>query len=476
MQVYCSNCNTPHTISYEELKQLKDPVINCSGCEKKIKMQFCPGCGAFYSVTFSNIQPGNYRYKCRKCSMDFPITIPAAYQGTRTGNEPESHVKSARPDLPNLASAVYRETVPAAGISPDQIPQTAGSGITFMQNSINTFTVGELFSITATSFSIKKIIPAAAAVLIMLLIIRIITMLQGILPSASLPGANTAYILFNLIPAAVLLSFYMVAAAVVSRVTLEKIFYNREPGWDTIAFFAVKKCPAIFICNTAALLLVNLALVFFGKIPMLGPLLFAVAFFPVYIFSIFIALLVSAGIWFYPPVTAHRESGMFRNLKDLLLFIKKHNLTLIYMIPVASMLALVTFAAVFIIHSFALTLTLAVSKAVLSGDAAAIFSGIPVIFVKTSEAALSGINGTIFRELSGELTVVHRLGGMIIGASMTLITVLLASIFFSITATISTHIYIMMERGLTVDDKRKALTMFILFMFLAVLVMARRMV
>lgn len=405
--------------------------------------------------------------------MEFPITIPAALPRANAMNKPAGASMKTRPGLQNPYSPVYNEPA-AAAAGPQRPAAPAGNNITFMQNSINTFTVGELFSITATSFSIKKIIPAASAALVMMLMIRLIEILQGMTASGSFIGTGAAYLVFSLIPAALVLSFYMVAAAVISKVTLEKIFYNREPQWDTIAFFTLKKCPAIFLCNAAAMMLVSLTLILFGKIPLLGPIFFAVAFFPVYILSIVIAILLFAGIWFYPPVTAHRENGIFRNMKDLFYFLKKHNLTLLYMIPVASMLALVTFAVVFMVHTFALTLTIAMSKAILSGDAAAIFSGIPAIFVKISGAALGGINGSIFRELSSELTIVHRLGGLILGASITLITVFLISVFFSITATISTHIYIMMERGLTVDDRRKALTMFILFMFLAVIVMLKK--
>ena len=464
MQVYCSNCNTPHTISHEELKGLRNLVINCSGCDKKIKIQFCPGCGAFYSITFSNIQPGSYRYQCRKCGIEFQITIPGlSGTGAVKTMSSAAPAKQAGPSLrtpgPSESRAPLRE-----------------NDITFMQNSINTFTVNELFSITATAFSIKKIVPAAVAALVMLLLVRLITMLQGIFPAALHQGRDAAYLLLNLVPAAVLLSLYMAAAVVVSKVTLERIFHNRDAGWNALALFALKKCPAIIFCNVTALILVSAALFVFGKIPLLGPLMFSVAFFPVYVFSILTALLIFAGVWFYPPITAHRESGMIMNLKNLILFIKKHNLTLLYTIPVASMLALVTFAVVFIIHTFALSLTITLSKAVLSGDVSAAFSGIPVIFVKISESALGGINGSVFRELGSGLTMVHTFSGIILGASMTLITVLLISIFFSVTATISTHIYIMLERGLTVDDKRKALTMFILFMFLAVIVMARKVI
>ncbi len=471
MQVYCSNCNTAHSITHEEMKRLKEPVINCSGCEKKIKMQFCPECGAFYSITFSNIQPGNYRYRCKKCSSGFMITIPAAV------TSPVPVVKPQQTFMPSPAAPKPAEksadTKTAAQPVKSPAPE-AKSEITFMQNSINTFTVGELFSITGTSFSMKKLIPSAAAALFMLLLVRIFTSVQGMIPVSFFSGSATASVLFNLLPATILFSFYTVAAAMVSKVTLERIFYNREPDWDSIVKFALKKCPAILACNVTAILLINLMLVLFGKIPLMGPLLFSLVFLPVYLLSVIAVMIFMAGLWFYPPIAAHRESGMFMNLRDLFVFIKKHNLALLYMIPVAAMLTAVTFAAIFAIHSIALTLTVTLSKAVLSGDASAIFSGIPALFIKISESSLSGINSSIFRQLAGDLTAAHYMGGFIIGTCMAVISILLMSLFFSVTATVSTHIYIMMERGLTVDDKRKALTLFILFMFLAVFILARK--
>ncbi len=469
MLVYCSNCNTPHTISHEELRRLREPVINCSGCDKKIKMQFCPGCGAFYSVTFSNIKPGNYRYRCRKCSLNFLITIPAGYPGTVKENKPSVKNSSlADAPLPGTTAMINR-----AGTFTSR-EESLTDGITLRRNSISTFAINELFSLTATSFSIKKILPASLSVLIMIMLVHLFTMLQGIAAPVHADGQGKFFILFTLIPAALLISFYMAAASVISKVTLKKIFYNSEPSWNSIAVFAMTKSPVILLCNTAAILLLNLGLVLFGKIPMIGPLLFAVAFLPVYVLSTCIALLVVAGIWFYPPLTAHRGKGMFSNLKDFLLFMKKHNLTLLYMVPAAAMIALTVFAVIFAIHSLALTLTITLLKVLPGADASAIFSGIPALLIKTSEFSFSGINASIFRELSSDISVIQRVAGFVIGASMTVITVLLISLFFSITATISTHIYIMMERGITLDDRRKALTMFILILFLTSLIMLRR--
>lgn len=468
MLIYCSNCNTPHTISREALQRLREPVINCSGCDKKIKMQFCPGCGAFYSITFSNIQPGNYRYRCKKCSLNFSITIPAEYPGAVKENKlsvTNSHV--ADEPLPGTPDGISH----ADTFTPEEsLPE----GTELRRNSIGTFTISELFSVTATSFSIKKILPASLSVLIMIIFVYLFKMLQAITAHAHAGSPGKFFIFFTLIPAALLLSFYMAAASVISKVTLEKTFCNREPSWSSIAVFTLKKSPAILLCNTAAILLLNLGLVLFAKIPMIGPLLFAVAFLPVYVLSACIALLIVAGIWFYPPLTAQRGRGIFSNLKDFLFFIKKHNLTLLYMIPAAAMIALTVFAVIFAIHSLALTLTITLLKILPGADASALFSGIPALFIKISELSLSGINGSIFRELSSDISAVQSAAGCIIGASMTLITVFLISLFFSITATISTHIYIMMERGITMDDRRKALTMFILILFLASLIMLRR--
>jgi len=172
MLVYCSNCNTPHTISHEELRRLREPVINCSGCDKKIKMQFCPGCGAFYSVTFSNIKPGNYRYRCRKCSLNFLITIPAGYPGTVKENKPSVKNSSlADAPLPGTTAMINR-----AGTFTSR-EESLTDGITLRRNSISTFAINELFSLTATSFSIKKILPASLSVLIMIMLVHLFTML-----------------------------------------------------------------------------------------------------------------------------------------------------------------------------------------------------------------------------------------------------------------------------------------------------------
>jgi len=441
----------------EQMRRMKEPVINCRGCEKKIKMQFCPECGAFYSVTFSNIQPGNYKYSCKKCGSEFIISIPVTARADAGAGKP-----AAVPEGPAKQAAVKSAA-------------KEGVDITFMRNSINTFTAGELLSLTATSFSLKKIIPSAAAALLMLLTVRIALMARNMAGPAAGAGSAAASFFFGLLPAALCIAFYTLSAAVVSKITLERIFYNREPSADEVISFAVKKIPGLLGGSLFAILLVNIILVLFGRIPMLGPLFFALAFLPVYLLSAAAAVFILTGIWFYPPLAAHREGDLTGGIKNLFMFVKKHNLGLLYMVPVVFMLTAAAFAAIFAVHSLALSLVVSVSKAVLMGDAPAIFSGIPAMFIKISESALAGANSSLFRELSSEMTMVHHAGGLILGVSLSIISVLLISLLFSITGTVSTHVYIMMERGLTVDDKRKALTLFILFMLLALFVMLKKM-
>jgi transcription elongation factor Elf1 len=73
MQVFCSNCNTAHEVSRYQAGDKDRSVIHCRRCDKKIKLQFCPHCGSFYSITFANIKSGRYKYRCRKCMKDFAI-------------------------------------------------------------------------------------------------------------------------------------------------------------------------------------------------------------------------------------------------------------------------------------------------------------------------------------------------------------------------------------------------------------------
>jgi hypothetical protein len=347
--------------------------------------------------------------------------------------------------------------------------------VSFMSNSINTFSAGELFKSASEAFTVKKLLVSAAGVITMLLVIQLFSSIERLFirpgSSAIKPFAGS---LLNLFPMALIFSFYTLIASIISKITLDRIFHSKETKTEEIIRFTVMTGPGVFAGNIIILLSAVSILILFGKIPFLGPLLFSLAFLPVYLMSIGIFLLCFIGLWFYPPIAAHREQGIVPNIKNLLLFIKKHNLNIIFMIPVILLVAGITFSLIFFIHLAAFSLSIAMSKWLLSSDASMIFSSIPALFINASEATFAGLSSGIFKELNSSLMMTHHMGGFILGVILLSITVFLLSLAVSITATLSSHIYIVMERGISIDDRKKAIVLFILMMMLTLLMMFRR--
>jgi len=460
MQVFCSNCNTAHDVTHAQANNSDTSVIHCRKCDKKIKFQFCPHCGAFYSITFSNIKHGRYKYSCKKCMKDFAIEF-----------KPQEQVRPAVVNKPLPETHVHNITEPDENI----VVSKTEEPVSFINNSINTFSAGELFKSASEAFTLKKLMISAAGVISMLLVIQLFSSIESLFirpgSSAIKPFAGS---LLNLFPMAIIFSFYTLFASVIAKITLDKIFHSKETGTEEIIRFTLKTGPGVFAGNIIILLCAVSILILFGKIPFLGPLLFSLAFLPVYLMSIGIFLLCFIGLWFYPPIAAHREQGIVPNLKNLMLFIKKHNFNIIFMIPVILLVAGITFSVIFFIHLSAFSFSIAMSKWLLNTDASMIFSSIPALFINASEATFAGLSSGIFKELNSSLMMTHHMGGFILGSILLAITVFLLSLALSITATVSSHIYIVMERGITIDDKKKATILFILMMLMTLMIMFRR--
>lgn len=466
MQVFCSNCNTAHEVTQDQEDERRSSVIHCRKCDKRIKLQFCPHCGSFYSITFSNIKAGRYRYRCRKCMNDFTIEFPYEF------HRPSVAVETVR--------AEQRESPlshPVAEVkSPEQKPAEKIEVASFISNGINSFSINELFAAAAGAFSPGKIGVSSAGVILMLLLLWMFSRGEAIWLSGIPAMHPFAGSLMALFPLAIIFSLYTATAAVVSRITLDTVFHGKATGWNEVIRFSYRAAPAVFPGNAALLLAISALLVLFGRIPLLGPILFSIVFLPVYILGIMITLLCLIGIWFYPPISAHREGSISGNMKNLFLFIKKHNLSLLYMIPVIVLVSAISFSVIFLIHTAAFSFTISLSRWLVSSDGGGVFASIPASFVSTSEATFAGLGSGLFRQLSINLGMTHHVSGFILGVVMIALSTLLLSIAVSITATVSSHIYIVMERGLTIDDKKKGAVFLILTLMLSVLLLLKKLV
>ncbi len=494
MQVFCSNCNTAHEVTQDQAGDKERSVIHCRRCDKNIKLQFCPHCGSFYSITFANIKNGRYRYRCRKCMKDFAIEFtgakPDIHVLTRTTHEGSSQVINTEQSAGlsrTVQSPLRVETsqtiqAPANVVHEEQAEKSQAVSAekidvaSFISNSINSFSINELFAAAAGAFSFNRLLVASGGVVMMLLLMAIFNKVETLWFSGGTALYPFVGSIIALLPLAIIFSLYTATAAIISRITLDIIFHNKSPEWDDIIRFSFKTAPAVFMGNIAVLLAVSALLVLFGRIPLLGPIIFSLIFLPVYIAGIIITLLCVIGIWFYPPISAHREGGIFGNMKNLMLFIKKHNLAMLYMIPVIILVSIITLTAIFLIHTAAFSFTISLSQWLLGNDAGGVFASIPASFIKASESTISGLGNGLFRQLSINLGMTHHVSGFILGAIMMFITTLLLSIAVSVTATVSSHIYIVMERGLTIDDKKKGAVFLILTLMLSVMLLLKKLI
>jgi hypothetical protein len=364
MQVFCSNCNTAHEVTQDQAGDKERSVIHCSKCDKKIKLQFCPHCGSFYSITFANIKSGRYRYRCRKCMKDFAIEFFA---------EPRRPVLVRNTIQTEQAPVIPAAPVPApeAELQNEKIAPVEKIEIaSFINNSINSFSINELFTAASGAFSFNRLLVASVGVIIMLLLMAIFNKMEALWFSGGAALHPFTGSLMALFPLAIIFSLYTATAAVISRITLDIIFHNKSPEWDDIIRFSFRTAPAVFTGNVAVLLAVSALLVLFGRIPLLGPIFFSLIFLPVYLAGIMITLLCVIGVWFYPPISAHKEGGIFQNMKNFILFIKKHNLALLYMIPVIILVSAISLSAIFFIHTSAFSLTISLSRWLIGNDGA----------------------------------------------------------------------------------------------------------
>ncbi|MBP9043921.1 MAG: IS1 family transposase [Spirochaetes bacterium] len=457
MIVYCSNCNTAHEVTQSQAQISKTSVIHCKKCDKKIKLQFCPFCGAFYSITFSTIKSGKYRYRCRKCNRDFAIEF-LEEDDSFDKVTAESFEDFAKSDN-HLAKDKEKSSKDKSLHNRDKVSE---SSTIFGNRAIQNFSIGELFFAASDSFSLQKMLVAFIGSALIVVLLK----LYGFVVSdfaSYWAGQKYGGFIITLLPFLIIISVYQIVASIIAEITFKNVFYDTKTTLDSIISFILKRAPSIFLINISFLIFINCLILLFCKIPVVGTAAFAFIFFPVYFISVFIAIITFIGIWFYPPVIAHREGTPVASLKNFLIFIKKHNLALIYMVPVIVAVSIAVVLVLLLIHTFAFLISLSLSEIIMGNELSAIFASMPSSLIKISELSIVGSASVIFRELRPALNFAHSFAGFIIGLFMSFVTLTIISTAMSVISSLSSHLYILMERGLSIDDKKKAVVFISLF-------------
>ncbi len=378
MQITCANCKTPYDLTLEQIRGLSYSILPCNTCNKFIKITTCPHCNSYYSITFSSAQQTRYRITCERCARPFDIEFPVIKEAAKDGKN-RMKTKQAKEGFSFLKKIFpadkkpdHRE--PAPSPSRQQNPPTIKEQPAVRSGRPMNFTLETLFSICASSFTIPKIVTASTAIMASFLVFLTGNWLVHIaFDLGELAGNVFIKSLLNIVPFAIILFLYIITAAVISRITMNSMYALSGSSRQGIAQFLARAIIPVFLSNIIIFFIINLVFILFGKIPVIGPVLFAVLFLPIYLTSLCAVILLAIGFWFYPPIIAATIPDGHSPVKGLFRFIRTQNFRLAYTIPLMIIITAVTIAAIYMLHYGSFSLSLLLSKTVLGDDDMKIF-------------------------------------------------------------------------------------------------------
>ncbi len=470
MQIICAGCKTTYNLTMEQIRALSCSILPCHGCNKFIKITTCPHCNSYYSITFSSARKTKYSLSCERCSREFEIDFPVIKEGVISDDATQREEKAPP------ASSFFKKLFPAdtkknaaeppPSLNENRAPSwdrpAAGS------DKSSLFNLEGLLSICGTSFTAPKLAAASCIIVIGFILLLLGNWLVSLILEAGDIVANE-YIksLLAIIPFALLFFLYLIGAAVISRMTMDSMNNASGSSSSSMSRFLTESLVPVFLANVVIFIVIDLVFILFGKIPVIGPVFFALLFFPIYLTSLCAVILVAIGFWFYPPIIAVSVPRGESPIKGLLSFIRRRNFSLLYTIPLMTIITAVTFGAIYMLHYGSFTLSIFLSKTVLGVEGLKTFSSIPSTLLQLSDFTIIGSDSGLYKSLLDDLLITHAVGGIIIGVLFTLISILLFSAFISITATLSTRIFLMMEKGNDMDDSATIRLLALLVLILA---------
>ena len=469
MEINCSKCKSNYSLTNDQFHELNHSFIHCKTCSRYIKIANCPHCKAFYSVTFGNLNQPDYKLICRKCRNEFKIFIPINKKTLNSNNnkKQKSYSNTTKFEQNYTQHPVQSSTKKSFQNSFHKENKDNKEKMVLKSPSINNFSLKELFAICSSAFTKNKIIIAVLGVISISLMLLFSKKIEySLLNTFQLSGYKYISTFISLFNIALFFFVFTLSSAIISRVTLEELFYKKKWTPFKSIRFIEKTAITLFFSNIVFLAIINSMIILFGYIPVVGPVIFSLLFLPVYLISFIIILIAIVGFWFYPPIISLRMSGVKENFKGLYHFIRKHNFSLVYTVLILMMVTVMTFSIIYLLHHGAFSIAILLSKNLLNENIVAMFSAIPVNLRRIIDLSFFGTDLNIFKSLIDNLLLSYHLGGIIIGVILAIISLLLFGTFISITATVSTHVYIMMERGIDISDKNKIKLLVLLVLIL----------
>ena len=481
MDIICSGCKARYSLKREEVDTFEYGIFICGDCGRKVKIVICPHCDASYSVTYDSVPARKYVATCRKCRNRFIVTFPpdpvarpaaetAEGGGEYRAPEPEYGREEKREEQQKEITAekiIYedekkehapgKETIQAEKESLEDGP-SGGS-----------FFPGDFVPAAMSSFSPVKL---AAAFLGVTVTLALYALLRYVIPVIS--PVERSSMGFSPLSALMVLFMYTVTAAVIARITIEKA--RNRAGVSLLAALG-DSLRGTFSLLTASLVVIAVfygGLFLFGLIPALSPLFFALLFLPLYLLFLAGFLFGMVGIWFYPSIVVDPEAGRNRGFMGLFRFVKRHGSALAWAVPFLAIASAVAGSLLSLVHYGATMFAAEVTRAMGGENAVSIFSSVPEGLRAVIDLSYPGRTVKYFGDFLFHEGAMHRMGGLVVGLPLLAVSMLFLASLISITATLSTHVYVILESGAGKREGRKArLVLFSVFALVMVYLLKR---
>ncbi len=507
LRTQCSHCGHIFNVEIQSVKSEAGKLINCPECKQKIKIALCGKCGTSYSIAISKAKPGKYYMRCKKCGDSVMVEIPLEqnspffkqnlFTASDMFNKNEhdfSRHDSRSDDVRKILKKPYSldtsdvkrdyirqksnffskqkvfQTEPARPetIKPESVikintpvvikSESPGRFSKFIPSysgkTVNKFDIGEIFKIASSSMSIGRI--AAGLVTAIAILICIALYNNTIIPMTENAFSSHPYLksFVNLFPFAMVFSIMTAGLSVISKMTLNNVFGEKNQFLKN-TYWTSNALIISVVSNIMTLLIINSFLVFMTNIPALGTLLFAIIFLPLYLSAMLSVIMVTAGIWFYPPIIAHREEGVIKSVANFLIFLKKHNFTLILVLPLLFIISGAIYSFVLIVHNLSFYVIKLMLTTLAADEAVKTLGQVPNDLVKIISMTLFGSSTSLFKSFEAQSNILNSFSGSIIGLILSSISLIIMGIGISIVGTVSTHIYLLLERGSDSSEWRK---------------------
>lgn len=479
MLVSCSNCGAHFTLGDGEIAELRDGVFRCGECGRLIKIVVCPDCRTSYSLTYALPRREPYPFRCQRCFCSFEIffqiesgeePVPEKRMNALPGNE-----ESLSPMMEHipLGSESDHEGEGASGgeKEPEDRSEQAAQRDDVADSGVAAIDIRLLLASCASAFALPKLIIAALGACAIIAVFGLSdTLLDPDLWGGWGDGLRS---LLSLIAPALSFSIYVLAASVIARLTAgEKTAseHGRPAGSFPLLFL---HAPAVFSSSIILPLAIAVALLGFGAIPYVGPVLFALLFLPVYLLLLACLCIAVVGFWFLPPIIAEKPDGIAA-LRELYHFIKKQNFSLMLVLPVLTIASVLMLSGLWAIMAGSLALFIYLSKNILPDGGAGVLSLIPGGFFRFSTFMLGGADPAVFKDPSVEGSPENLIGGAIAGFVITILFLVLSSSFISLCATLSARLHSLMQKNETADDSSILRVLAVLGLLIIIVFAAKR--